>query len=340
MPIIDILGGVTGGDSGSGSSGSSNTTPSTLSTLANTVFPGAGSILQSILGFLSCIGGSAFDQNQYNIRKQSCESFLNTIANNPNDIPQVQWMVNQLRYLEDVNRFDDLPKLSNSCSKQWCQKIIDLTVATKTQIVDRYNYNGASVRNINGKNVLVENITSYKGDLPTPPVTYPPVTNPPVTYPPTTPPVTTTPTTYPPVTYPPTDPPVTYPPVTYPDTTTPPVYYPPVTYPDTTGYPPVTNTGTSGSSSNGLTRTQTTHPDGSITIYLWNPDGTLYKTTNIPAPSGGGGSMTSSLDGNIDINGNVGDWNFGLNNNKDQTLYIAGGLGLLGLIAYMVKSKK
>gem|GEM_PF-4247490 len=50
--------------------------------------------------------------------------------------------------------------------------------------------------------------------------------------------------------------------------------------------------------------------------------------------------MTSNLDGNIDISGNVGDWNFGLNNNKDQTLYIAGGLGLLGLIAFMAKSKK
>lgn len=346
MPIIDILGGVTGGSSGSGSTGSTSTIGNGLSSLVNSVLPGLGGILNNILAGLSCLGSQAFKKEDYEIRVNECAQIVNSVVANPSNLEMVKGQFNHLMYVIFRDQIT-LSRLSSSCSRQWCDKTIQYCKRVEESIEPFYTYTHYTKTyndvNVGQFSVQEYHITGYKGGLEnnTPP---PPPSYPPVTYPPTTPPVTTTPTSYPPVTYPPTTPPVVtppvnYPPVTYPDTTP---YYPPVTYPDTTT-PPVYNppvTGNTSNSSGGITRTQTVHSDGSMTIYLWNPDGTLFKTTNIPAPNVGSSSMTSNLDGNIDINGNIGDWNFGLNNNKDQTLYIAGGLGLLGLIAFMAKSKK
>lgn len=369
MPIIDILGGVfgssgsgSGGSSGSGSgssSGSTSTTASGVSSLANLVFPGIGSFLSNLWGNLQCLGGQAMTKETYNEWLGYAVAVVEGVTSNK-PISWVQAEINQWAYQINMWETVDLRKLVNPCSKQICQKCIKLLRDTRDRIFEVYETTSAHNVTINGMTVLTRTLISRKpGSIiyppsqdgsttpvvvppTTPPVVVTPPSYPPVTYPPTTPPVVTPPVTYPPVLYPDTTtPPIYNPPVTYPDTTTPPIYNPQVTYPDTTVYPPVTaTTGNTTNSTVGMTRTQTTHPDGSITIYIWNSDGTLYRTINRPAPKGGGGSMASSLDGNIDISGNVGDWNFGLNNNKDQTLYIAGGLGLLGLIAYMAKSKK
>jgi len=282
---------------------------------------GLGGILQSLLGSWAnpgCWGASSYQASDFDREKKFLSDELAKGFNYPNDLAIWQMVLQQYTIVRD-QKLRHMPNLNNACSKQRTQAMIDLTQAQLTRFNDWLNidpYNKFSVDQW-GENYSIPKLISFKmmpsNDPPTQPPYYPP------TNPPTQPPY------YPP-TNPPTNPPTTEPPY-YPPTTEPP-YYPPTTQPN--------NPPTSTVDPNKVTYTTTINPDGSQTRIFYK-GGVYWRTQTIPASSLG----TSNLTGDpIDINGQIGDWTFGVNNGSNQNMMLAlGGVGVLGVIYMMTKKK-
>jgi len=333
MGVIDIL---TGGSNSGGSSGST-TGSGGLSSFANMVFPGLGNWLNNFLGGIRCIGNQSMTNATYDEWLGYAKTVVEGVAQNY-EISWVQGELNQWAYQIHMWMNVDLPKLQNPCSKDICNKCIQLLGDTRNKIFAVYNTTDGHWITIHGVNVMTRTLLSRKPEtvITTVPTTQPPTnptqtppTNPPTTQPPYNPP-TTQPPYYPPTTEPPYYPPATEPPY-YPPTTEPP-YNPPTTQPPY--YPPTTTT-----DPNQIDQTRVTNLDGSVTI-TWYKGGVYWKTQTVPGPKSVG--TTNLTGGNpIDIGGQIGDWTFGASNNQNQNMYLIGGaVGLGALFLILNKNKK
>lgn len=319
MGVIDILtGGSDSGNSSGGSTGSGG-----LSAFANSVFPGLGNWLNNFLGGIRCLGNQSMTNATYDEWLGYAKTVVEGVAQNY-DISWVQGELNQWAYQIHMWMNVDLPKLNNPCSKDICNKCIQLLGDTRNKIFAVYNTTDGHWITIHGVNVMTRTLLSRKPEtiITTVPTNQPP-TNPTQTPPTTGGTVPTNPPYYPPTTEPPYYPPTTEPPY-YPPTTEPP-YYPPTTQP------------TDNVDPNKVTYTTTVDADGSQTRIFYK-GGIYWRTQVIPASSLG----TSNLTGNpIDINGQIGDWTFGASNNQNQNMYLIGGaVGLGALFLILNKNKK
>ena len=301
-------------------------------TLVVSQIPGVKNILDKVKGIFgslrpACWGAMAYDKARLEWANSQLQAWQNQVDADWKNMNLLTSISKEIFY-HVFGMWRDMNVLSNACSRENCQKNIDMFVdyhsslntyadANKTNYTFQHPKWGAIT---DGFYFVYTRVKPEYIDMLTPPV---------ITTTPSTPPVTTTPTTTP--STPPYTPPVTTTPSTPPTTTTPST--PPVTTTPTTQTP-------TNNTSVGLTRNDVDNGDGTKTIYWYNADGSLNRQQTVKIVT----STTSGFNpkgGGIDIGGQVGDWTFGASNNKNQqtTMMMLGGAGLVALIMFMNKKK-
>jgi len=308
MPIVDIL---TGGGTTTNNSGGSSNSSTFLSGLASTMFPGLGGILSNIINTLNpaCWGGQAIPKTMVEDKKKHVEQMANKVSNDPYNYHEVGIVFLTCAIESHSFLWQSNNTLSNACSKANAKSISTLYKNLYDTLLPFYNgYMTDSVYTQGSAGNMTVNRFQPTQYLPPVIPTTPTPTNPTST--PTNTGGGTTPTN-------------------------------PTSTPTNTGGGTPTGTYTNGdgttstvTNTGGLVRTITTNLDGSKTYSDYNPASGNTTVRTIPA------STASSLNGGIDISGQVGDWTFGASNNQNQTMYLIGGAVGLGALLLILNKKK